>query len=215
MLVAVVVAAALLVAAAIGLQAAIPRIAANRVRRRLTEGGGSAEVEIAALPASRLLRNRGDRLTVRGRNLEISLGGGTGDDPGRAGLSALDGFEDVDVELLDFRTGPFAIAAFVLARSGGESYAMATQGAITGAELIRLGEGLLGGLPVGPLLGAVSSGGIPLVPREVSISVQIELISEEGRLRVGGGGGSIAGFPAGPIATAIAAAVARRLELVP
>jgi hypothetical protein len=45
--------------------------------------------------------------------------------------------------------------------------------------------------------------------------VQIELISEPGGLRVGTGGGSVAGYPAGPIATLVAAAVARRLELAP
>ena len=94
---------------------------------------------------------------------------------------------------------------------------MATRGATTGAELARLGGGLLRGLPGAGVVGAVA-GGLPEVPmggREVSIQVQLELISEDGRLRVGAGGGSIGGYPAGPAATAIAAAVARRLEIVP
>lgn len=212
MLVAVLIAGALILIAA-AIQVAIPRIAADRIRARLTEGGGTAEIEISAFPALRLLRNRGDRLVVRGRDLDIGLAGG-GSESGPSGVAALDGFDDVDIELLDFRTGPFAIAAFVLARSGGESYAMATQGAITGTELVRLADGLIGGLPAAGVIGAVA-GGLPLVGREVTISVQIELISEGGRLRVGAGGGSIAGYPAGPIATAIAAAVARRLEIAP
>lgn len=215
MLVTFLIAAFAALALAGAIQLAIPRIAAGRVRARLTEGGGRAAVEIASFPATRLLRNRGDRLRVRGEALEIGLGRGA--DGAQGGLSALDGFDEVDIELLDFRTGPFAIAAFVLARSGTESYAMATQGTTTGAELVRLGEGLISGLPGGPLIGAVA-GAIPISPlssREIAISVQIELISESGKLRVGAGGGSIAGYPAGPAATAIAAAVARRLEIVP
>ena len=47
------------------------------------------------------------------------------------------------------------------------------------------------------------------------MSIEIELISDAGGLRVGSGGGSIAGYPAGPLATAVAVAVARRLEIVP
>ena len=207
-----------LVAAAVAaaLQLAIPRVAASRVRDRLTEGGGSAEVSIAALPATRLLGNSGDRLVVRGVGLDVGLASG-GPEARPSGLAALDGFEDVDIELVDLRAGPFAIAAFVLRRSGGGTYAMATRGATTGAELARLGGGLLRGLPGAGVVGAVA-GGLPEVPiggREVSIQVQLELISEDGRLRVGAGGGSIGGYPAGPAATAIAAAVARRLEIVP
>ena len=208
---AVLIAAIAIAALAAGAQLAIPRIASRRIHAGLTEGGGTAEVEVAAFPATRLLRNRGDRLTVRGRQLTIGLSGGEGE---QAGLGALDGFDRVDVELQDFRAGPFAIAAFVLARGPGESYALAMRGAVTGADLVRLADGLLGGLPAGPVIGAVA-GGLPLASRQVSVAVQIELISEPGGLRVGTGGGSVAGYPAGPIATLIAAAVARRLELAP
>jgi hypothetical protein len=47
------------------------------------------------------------------------------------------------------------------------------------------------------------------------VALEIEIHSEPSGLRVGSGGGRIAGYPAGPIATTIAAAVARRLEIVP
>ena len=215
MLVALIVIAVLVAVAAV-VQLAIPRIAERRVRERLTAGGGSAEVSIAAVPATRLLRNSGDRLLVRGSGLEIGLAGGAAG-AGRAGLSALDGFDEVDVELVDFRAGPFAIAAFVLERSAGQTYAMATRGTTTGAQLARMGGDLLRGLPGAGVVGAVAGGmpGVPLGQLEVSIEVQLELISEGGGLRVGAGSGSIGGYPAGPAATAIAAAVARRLEIVP
>lgn len=202
--------------AAVGVQLALPRIAASRVREKLTAGGGTAEVRIAALPATRLLRSSGDRLIVRGSGLEIGLaGGGERSRPG--GLAELDGFAAVDIELLDFRTGPFSIAAFVLERRDGGSYAMATQGTVAPAALAALGDGLLRGFPGAPLLGTVAAGlpALPLGSREVTVSVQVELISEAGRLRVGSGGGTIAGYPAGPVASVITAAVARRLEIAP
>ena len=199
-------------ALAAALQFAIPRIAARRIHAGLVRGGGSAEVTVAALPAARLLRARGDRLLVRGRGLAIGLAGGRGSGE-RAGLTALDGFDVVDVELQDFQAGPFAVAALVLSRGPRESYAFAMHGTITASELVRLADEVLA-LPTGPVLGAVA-GGLSLAGREVSVSVQIELISTPGGLRVGAGGGTVAGYPAGPIATAVAAAVARRLELAP
>jgi hypothetical protein len=54
-----------------------------------------------------------------------------------------------------------------------------------------------------------------LTGRAIRVSIEIELLSDRDGLRVGSGGGSIAGYPAGPLATTIAAAVARRLEIVP
>ena len=214
----VAIALVLVAAAAAGAQLAIPRIAQARVRERLTAGGGEAEVAIRALPATRLLRNEGQRIVVRGRGLVIGLasaetGPGAPAASSPPGLAALDGFTDVDIELVDFRTGPFAVAAFVLARSGPESYAMATRAKTTAAELAGFGLDRIGSPPGAGLIGALA--GPAIGGREIAVAVEIELISEDGALRVGAGGGSIAGYPAGPLATTIAAAVARRLEIVP
>jgi hypothetical protein len=190
----------------------LPRIGAARVRSRLTRHGGTAEVSIVARPSYRLLRNAGDRLTVRGHDLRIGLADETA---APAGLSALDGFDEVDIELTDFRTGPLEVAAFVMTRSGGGSYAMAAEGTTSGRDLLRFGEPWLRSVfPGGGLLGMVA-GGAPLTDRRVAVSIQIELISDAGGLRVGSGGGSIAGYPAGPLATTVAVAVARRLDIVP
>lgn len=207
----------LVAALAIG-QIALPRIAESRIRSRLTEGGGQASVSVEARPALRLLRNGGDRLRVRGHGLRIGLAGEEAPGGNRrrpSGLSALDGFYEVDIELVDFRTGPLDVRAFVLARAGGGSYAMAAEGSITGGELLRFGDPWLrSAIPGGGLIGAVA-GGAPLTSRSVAVSIEIELLSGPGGLEVGSGGGSIAGYPAGPLATAVAAAVARRLEIVP
>ena len=214
----IVVVVALALAAA---QLAIPRIAEARIRDRLESGGGEAEVTVRAFPAIKLLGNGGERIAVRGRGLVIGLGeaarpevvGESPAAPSATGLSALDGFDHVDVELVDFQTGPFAVGAFVLTRSGGGSYAMATRATATAAGLARFGLDRLPSIPGTGLIGSVA--GPAIGGREIALSVEIELISDRGGLRVGSGGGSIAGYPAGPLATTIAAAVARRLEIVP
>ncbi len=216
MLAAALILLALALAAAVVAQLAIPRLAASRVRERLTAGGGEAEVELAALPATDLLRHRGERIVVRGRGLVIGLApedAAAGASARAAGLAALDGFREVDLELVDFRAGPFAVDAFVLTRSGRSGYAMATQARATTAELAGLGLGRLPALPGSGLLGSVA--GSVVGDREIPLSVELELISDAGELSIGAGGGSIAGYPAGPLATTIAAAVARRLEIVP
>lgn len=217
-MVAVLVPLAVLLLLAAGVQLALPRLAERRIRRRLLAGGGLARVRVRALPATRLLRNAGDRIEVRGIGLEIALAPVPGREqpspPRGPGLAALDGFATVDVELVDFRTGPFAVDAFVLERAGGGSYAMAVRAQTTAAELAALGLEALPLLPGGAALGGVA-GATPLGSRSFTVTLEIELISEPSGLRVGAGGGAIAGYPAGPLAAAIAAAIARRLEIVP
>ena len=213
MWIAILIVVAVAATAALLAQLLLPRIAARRIERRLTESGGVAEVAIEAVPALRLLGDRGDRLVVRGSGLTIGLREeGEG---GAGGLRALDGFADVDVELTDLRAGPFAIAAFVLVRHASGPYAMGAEGAVTGADLVRFGATWLRtSIPGGALIGATARS-TPLGRRSVPVAIEIELHSEADGLRVGTGGGTIAGYPAGPIATTIAAAVARRLEIAP
>jgi hypothetical protein len=201
-------AAALLVAAQVGL----PRLAQRRIAARLTESGGSADVRVEAMPALRLLGNRGDRIVVRGSGLTIGLAGGGSRS---AGVHALDGFDEVDVELVDLEVGPFEVAAFVLVRRAGGPYAMAAEGTVSGGGLVGFGEGWLREtVPGGALLGAVA-GSTAIGSRRLPVAIEVEIHSEPDGLRVGAGGGRIAGYPAGPIATAIAGAVARRLEIAP
>ncbi len=199
--------------AAVAVQHGLPRLAERRIASRLTESGGSASVRVEATPALRLLGNRGDRLVVRGADLTIGLGdGGRG---GSSGLHALDGFDEVDVELVDLRAGPFEVAAFVLVRRPGGPYAMAAEGTVSGAGLAGFGESWLRrAVPGGAIIGAVA-GGAPIGSRRIPVAIEVELHSEAEGLRVGSGGGRIAGYPAGPIATVIAGAVARRLEIAP
>jgi hypothetical protein len=194
----------LLLIAATVIQVVVPRIGESRIERRLAEGGGDAFVVVEAMPATKLLNRSGDRLMVRGRRLEIGMSREGG------GLSSLDGFREVDIVLHEFRTGPFEISHFELSRDGQGPYLMRSHATTSGAALAQFGGNRLGGLL--PALGAVA-GRAPLVERAIAVSVEVELASEEGVLAVVSGGGTVAGYPAGPVAPMIAAAVARRLEI--
>lgn len=189
------------------------RIGEARVRAQLTRRGGTAAVRIRSFPATRLLRNGGQGIEVRGRDLELSLVEGQGERR-PAGLGALDGFADVDIELVSFRAGPFAVSAFVLERTGGGTYALAARARAGAGALAQLGGERLPRVPGGRLLGAIPVPG-SLAGAEVPVSVEAELESTSGRLEVLSGGGTVAGYPAGRIAAEIAAAVSRRLEIVP
>jgi len=224
---ALIVALILLIAATV-IQVVVPRIGEHRIERRLVENGGEAFVVVEALPSLRLLARSGDRLMVRGRGLVIGMSresapAGPGEEPivpaeagattGGGGLAALDGFRDVDIVLKDFRTGPFSVADFELRRTEGGPYLMRSEGTTTGSALAQFGTERLGGI-ASPLLGAVAAGTPSAVgERAIAVAVEVELISEDGRLAVASGGGRIAGYPAGPIASMIAGAVARRLEI--
>lgn len=194
-----------LLAVLIAIQLLIPKIAESRIATRLTDGGGEATVSISALPALRLLWREGDRLEVRGREVAIGLSGEGG------GLSALDGFTEVDIRLHQFTTGPFEIAEFELVRQGPGPYLMRSQALTSGVALLDYG-GAQFGLAGSPLLTALARQA-PLGARSFPVAVEVELASEAGLVRVASGGGTIAGYPAGPLASAIAAAVARRLEI--
>lgn len=199
-----VIAVAVIVIAAL-LQAAIPIFAARRITRRLTAHGGEISVEIRAWPASKLLRRCGDRLRVEGRGIEIGISERGG------GLAALDGFDEVEIELLDFFSGPFEIASFRLTRSGSGPYVVQTEASTSGAELLDFGGSHLG-IGAAPLLGRIARQA-PLGTRPFPVSAEVELVSDGGVLRVSSGEGTVAGYPAGRIASALAAAVAGRLEL--
>ena len=193
-----------LVVAAVAIQLIVPRVGRSRIERRLTERGGEAEVTVRALPALRLLRRQGDLIRVRGSRLEIGMSKESG---------GLDGFREVDIVLREFVTGPFAIREFELIRAGEGPYVMRAEAVTSGVDLVGFGTPQLGlAARTAPLLEPVARQA-PLGSRPIPVSVEVELISEAGLLRVASGGGSVAGYPAGRLATVLAVAVARRLEI--
>jgi hypothetical protein len=182
----------------------VPGIGERQIEDRLTEGGGDAEVTLNATPAARLLLGDGDRIEVRGSNLELDL---ETEDP--EVLDRLDGFGEVEVDLADFRAGPFEVSSFEMVRDGDGPYTVRSTSSTTPAELVGYGAGALG-LAGGSIL-EFFTGRAPLGNRRIPISVDMEMESDDGRIRVVSGSGTVAGYPTGPLAQFITAAIVVRL----
>lgn len=184
-------------------QVLLPGYASNRIEDRLTEDGGTASASVDAFPAARLLFGDGDKLTVNGSGLDLPLNGEM-DVFGR-----LDGFDRVDVHLDDFDAGPFTVTSFDLTRDGAGAYQLVTSSTTTGADLVGYGAAQLG-IPGVPLLQFLA-GRAPEGDQEIPIHLDMGLESDGGRIRVVSGGGTVAGYPAGPLAELITAAIVVRL----
>jgi hypothetical protein len=193
-----------LAVAAIAAQLVVPGIGERQIEDRLTENGGSADVVLSATPAARLLLGDGDRIEVRGSDLALDL---VTDDP--QVFDRLDGFDEVEVDLVDFRAGPFVVGSFQLTREGQGPYSLRSTSATTAADLVDYGAGALG-LAGGPLL-RFFAGRAPLGARPIPLSVDMEMESDDGRIRVVSGSGTVAGYPTGPLAQFITAAILVRL----
>jgi hypothetical protein len=186
-------------------QVALPAIAEDRVEDRLTAGGGSADVDLDALPAPRLLFKEGDRVRVRARGVELPLVA-----PTQKVLGDLDGFDDVDVEVTDSHAGPFELESVTLERKGGDaSYRTAIRGSVTPGDLASFGGGQVGGA-FGSFLGGLMGGALPFGDEPVPIDLQAVLRSDDGRPRAVTVHGTVAGVPAGVLAEALAQALAGR-----
>ena len=184
-------------------QVLLPGYASKRIEDRLTEGGGTASASVDAFPAARLVFGDGDKLTVSGSGLDLPL------DSNQDVFGRLDGFDSVDVHLDDFRAGPFAVTSFELTRNGSDSYQLVTSSTTTGADLVGYGAEQLG-IPGVPLL-QFFAGRAPEGNQEIPIHLDMGLESDDGRIRVVSGGGTVAGYPAGPLAELITAAIVVRL----
>ena len=188
----------------VGAQLLVPGIGERKIEDRLTEGGGDADVTLSATPAARLLLGDGDRIEVQGSHLDLEI---ETEDP--EVLNRLDGFGEVDVALEDFRAGPFDVSSFLMARYGEGPYTVSSVSSTTAADLVDYGTGALG-LAGGPLL-RFFAGRAPLGSREIPIEVDMEMESDEGRIQIVSGSGTVAGYPTGPLAQFITAAIVVRL----
>jgi hypothetical protein len=201
----VLIAFAVVVVLAVASQLLVPPLAEHRIEDRLTDGGGTATVSIAAFPAARLLFGDGDRISVSGSGLDLAV-------QQQANVfDSLDGFDRVDVSLAGFHEGPFAVANFDLTRPAPSApYHLVSSSRTTPGDLADYGASRLG-LPGGPLLRyfanqAFGGSGVP-----VPIDLDMQLRSDNGRIVVVSGGGSVAGFPTGPLAELITAAIVVQL----
>jgi hypothetical protein len=197
------IAALMLVALAGVSQLLIPPLAERRIENRLTDGGGAAEVSLEAFPAARLLFGDGRQLSVSGSGLDLAL-------QQQANVfDDLDGFDEVDISIDRFRAGPFQVQAFELTRHGSAAtYHFVTRGKTTTGAITSYGASRLG-LVGGPLLGAIAAGVTGNRPFPFDLDMQLR--SDSGRIVVVSGGGSVAGFPTGPLAELITSAIVVQL----
>jgi hypothetical protein len=185
-------------------QILIPDIGERRVEDRLTEGGGTADVTLGAVPAVRLMFSDGERFEVTARDLDLAL---HRDD---RVFDHLDGFSIVDVSIANSHAGPFDLDNFELQRNGEGPYRMTATGTTTPDELVDYGvEGL--SLPGGSILdSAMELLGIDTAVT-LPVDLDMELISDDGRIRVVSGDGEIGGVPTGPLAELLTSAIVVQL----
>jgi len=187
-------------------QIVLPPILEGRVEDRLTRGGGSAKVHLEAVPALRLLAHHGDHFSLEGRGLNFPL------DQRENVFDKLDGFDTVDVRLVDVTAGPFSVKRFTLTRGhGNKRYRLATAGR---TSVARVSSYLTSGLP--PLISALLAGATrgvtgPAADRPIPFTVLADLESEGGQPRFVRGTGSVAGIPTGPLAALLAQTILSRV----
>lgn len=196
-------AAATVVTLLVVAQLVLPGIAESGVEDRLTEGGGEAEASVSALPAARLLLGDGDRFEVTATGLDLDL------DQRVEVFEKLDGFGEVEVAITDTEAGPVAVESFELTRQGTAPYRLVSRATTTAADLAAYGAAALG--LAGPLAGIALDRIVDSADAAIPIELDMELTSDDGRIDVVGGGGTVAGFPAGPLAELITAAIVVRL----
>jgi hypothetical protein len=194
-----IVALALVVALLVVAQFVVPPWAEKRIEDRLTEGGGTADASVAAFPAALLIAGDGDSLEVTGSDLDLEV------DPEEKVFDRLDGFDSVEIDLTEFQAGPFDVDTFALTRDGSGTYSMQSELTTTGSALLSYGAERLG-VPGSSLLPLIT-GDNPEANAPIPVDLDMELESDDGRIIVTGGTGEVAGYPAGPLAELITAAI--------
>jgi hypothetical protein len=196
--------AAALVVALLAIQLILPGRVASDIETRLTEGGGEASAEVEALPALRLLWADGDRIEVTGADLELQV-----EDDVEV-MDRLDGFDQVDVALERVQAGPFDVESFELRRQGDGAYTLRSDATTSGTDLLEFGAQELG--PIGgSVAGFLSEQAPDEADEEVAVALDAQLVSEDGRIAITEGGGTVEGYDVGPLAEIITAAVVSRL----
>jgi hypothetical protein len=199
-------AALLLAVLVVASQFAVPAIREHVLASHLTDGGGTADVELSAFPAIRLAFGDGDRIEVRGRGLHLQT---SSDQLGDVG--ELNGYDHVDVRLRDSRIGPVSFRNLVIRRDGSFPYRLRASGSTSLAALVDVGASRLG-LLEGAAVRLGTRAALSDRAREpIPLHLHVTLATEGGRLVVVGGSGSVAGVKTGPLAALITSAVSVRL----
>jgi hypothetical protein len=189
-------------------QLLVPPYLEHRAEKRLTERGGHADVQIDAVPALRLLFDDGRRIRVRGDGLHVEILHGNGS---RRVFDELDRFQQADVRFTRMSAGPFAVRNVTLARhASGEPYSVVISASVTARALSTYAGDQIAG-PFGGLVGRLAGGAVPFSSEPIPVEVDADIRSRDGRAEIVHVDGSVLGLSAGPLASAIASAIASRL----
>jgi len=190
----------------VAIQLVLPAIVEHRVTKELTKHGGHARVHLSALPAPRLLFKEGDSLKVRATGIVTPPASANGN----GGLSDLDGFDTVDIQVIGLHAGPLTISRLTLQRAAADRpYTATVQATVTGAALASYAGSQLGG-GLGGFLGGLAGTAMPGSSTAIPVDLTATLESDGGRINATSVEGSVAGVPAGPFVEALAAAIAGR-----
>jgi hypothetical protein len=186
-------------------QILLPKLGERQIEKRLTEHGGSADVTLGSVPAVRLLFGDGERFEVTARDIALDL------DPNEQVLEQLDGFRTVDISLANSKAGPIELDSFALHRDGSGPYELTAAGDTSASDLIDYG---VDGIDM-PAAGSLTSMAMDLLGIDtdfvIPIDFDMQLVSDDGRLRVVSGGGTIGGVPTGSLAEMITNAIVVKL----
>ena len=200
---AAIVAAGCLLVPLVAVQLLLLPLAENAAERRLTRDGGSAEVDIDAFPAVRLLFKDADLVRVRARGIELPLV-----DPGERVLAEVDGFDEVDVRATDSRSGPLRFDELTFTRAeGARAYRTTLAGTVAPRDLGAWAGDRMAG-PLGGLFGGLAGNALPYGDRPMPLDLDETIRSADGRPQAVTVDGSVAGIPAGPLAEVLAEALA-------
>lgn len=173
----------------------------NRVANRLTEHGGTADVQLAGVPAARLLFGNGRKLQIRARALSVDLEKGQKD-----AFTQLDGFRDVTIAVSGSRAGPFRIRSFTVQGTGDHSYHVTVGGGATAGDVTSYAaQQLAGGF--GRALAALAAGVLGDSEGAIPFNATMQIDTSGGQVQADDVVGSVAGFPAGPLAQVVANAL--------
>ena len=193
--------AVVLVALLVVSQFVIPPLAEKKVRDRVTEHGGTADVNLSAIPALELLLGKGDKLDLEASGLSVDL-----DAKQEEVFKKLDDFGEVRIAITSSRAGPFTISAFRVRKTAPNRYAVAIAGDGTAGDVARYaGSRLAGGF--GQALAGLATSALGGFDRAIPFNATMVIDTSSGSPRADNVSGSVAGLPAGPLAQVVANAL--------
>ena len=182
-------------------QFAIPPLIENRAEDRLTEHGGTADVQMRAIPSLRLLFGSGRSLEIKGKGLSVDLEAQQSEV-----FSRLDDFKDVKVAISDSRAGPFTIRSFYIQGAGDHTYDVIVSGDASAGDVATYAGGRLAG-GFGQALAGLAAGTLGVGNQPIPFDARMKIDTSSGTPTAEDVVGQVAGFPAGPLAQIVANAL--------